>query len=182
MIVDMKTLLLTLSILFFAPQAFAQLADGNYKQPCYLDDQDYLQATWSIKSGEWTRTQVAHQEGTCKSPWLTYQERYQQVFLKFGKLNLLNKDARYMPHSLEVAEVLNSIQFCNFKNWKANTWQNVGGSQCQEFTPPMPQQTTYSIISISDSGFQIGHSSIEADGTSEATRHQEFSPLFFELQ
>lgn len=173
---------LLIFVLAFSTSAQAQLADGTYKQPCFLAEEDYLEASWSIQSGEWKHTRIAYEDSRCQTPWLSYEETYQLSFLKFNKVNFLNLGARYKVHSDEVARALNSIAFCDIQNWQAHQWQEVGGKTCQDFAPPRPQQATYSIISIFDGGFQIGQATATADGQSEETRHRELSPLLYELQ
>lgn len=178
----MKPLFALILTLAFSISARAQLTDGIYKQPCFLAEEDYIEASWSIQSGEWKHTRVAYEEGQCQTPWLSYEETYQLSFLKFNKVNFLNLGARYKAHSAEVAKALNAIAFCEIQNWQAHQWQNVGGKICQNFTPPRPQQAIYSIISIFDGGFQIGKATATANGLSEETRHRELSPFVYELQ
>lgn len=177
----MKSTLFFLFLILGSSGALAQIADGSYKQPCSLYDEDHLDATWSIQSGEWQHTRTAYEDASCQIPWLSYQETYRLSFFKFDKINLIHLKARYMVHSQEVAEALNSIRFCELTTWKPGHWQEVNGLTCQDFAPPQNQEMLYSIIATQDDGFYFGIPTAGFNGKSEGTRHQKLSPLLYEI-
>ncbi|HPI39307.1 MAG TPA: hypothetical protein PLJ21_00785 [Pseudobdellovibrionaceae bacterium] len=169
------------SIFVYEKKGWASSFDGAYQSNCFIDstDDDVLISKVEISNENFNRTWTAFEDKKCETPYLKYIEKYKY------RLSGLDWDGTllevgYEPLTDEVAEALNSIQWCGNSGWSKGVYQIVTGFRCGDRQVAQVGQVLYSKMreEVSRPGLRFGKASPGYSGKTLERRHQEWSELW----
>lgn len=179
----MKSFLLFTLFLFSSLTSIAANQGAKkYFRPCYDEDSDYLQTEIVIQKNIWTITYTAFEERNCATPYIQYEVKYQTTETQ-PNIDMTALEVSYTANSELVSEVLNTIKYCGFTDWKPQEKKIVTGKLCDEFQTPKANEVLYSIFATlnQENELYIGMPQGNYNGKNPELRHQNLDPRGFHM-
>ena len=168
--------------LLFSLQASAL---ETYTQACHvIGEDDYVQYQIEAEmplqaNSQFNLKLTAFEDENCTIPYLHYNQYFSVESFQTEKLNLKTQKVTYTTLSDEVSEALNMIEYCGFKDWKANSEKAVTGKVCDDYQQLALEQMFFQILKQESNGIFIGQIGHQKDGRNENQRPVDWDELGF---
>lgn len=173
-----------LLLLWFPLVGFSQpLLEGLWRKPCELIQDDWVSSELRVQKSQWHFVYWGYEDKACRKKYLQF-EQILKASLVSPNLDLQVENILYTPLTQEVAEALNQIAFCNFREWKINQSHSVLDQLCESVDSYRKNQMIYSLFRVfpETTGLflKLGRPGPETDGSRPEKRHQDYEATAYE--